>query len=369
MEANLAKQNLAFFLTRGLSLQKWAEQGLLLREVALYNYLAPRFNKIYFFTYGNRGELKYKKYLAPNIKIIFKKSRLPSPLHSFLLPFYHRQILQTCSFLKSNQSDGAWSAYLAKLTNPKARFIFRTGFTWSIFLKHENKLGYLIAIIIEFWLYRVCDLALVTSQAQKTYLQKKYSIPDSKIKIVGNFVDTDLFRPNPKTPKFKKRVIFIGRLHPQKNLKNLIKALKNTDLSLDIAGQGKLKNELAKLAQKLKVKINFLGIIPHQNLPHLLNYYPIFVLPSLYEGFPKSLLEAMACGLACITTSRELIQDQKTGLFASPASSSLKKGLLKLAHNPKLCINLGREARAFVLKNYSLKKISQEEIRVYEKFV
>lgn len=369
--AELKKKNLAFFLTLGLSLEKWAAVGILTREVSLYNLLARQFHKIYFFTYGNKKELKYQKYLAPNIKIIFKKSRLPSLFYSFLLPLYHYRVLQSCSFFKSNQHLGAWGAYLAKLlANPKGKFILRTGFIWSLFLKNENRFFYFLARILESWLYRFCNLALVSSKADKKYLQKKYHLPSSKIKVLANYVDTNLFKPDPKVPKLKGKIIFVGRLHPQKNLPNLIKALRNTDIELDIIGQGKLKEKLERYAKNCRVKVNFLGNLPHQNLPRFLNRYRTFVLPSFYEGLPKSLAEAMACGLACLGTRvagiKEIIKHKNNGYLVEPDAKSIQQGLQYLMKNEGLRNKLGNNARQTILERFTLKDVALQEIRIYK---
>jgi len=364
-------QNLAFFFTCGLSLEKWSASGLLDREVALYNLLASKFSKIYFFTYGNKSELDFHKCLAPNIEIISKNSRLPDFIYSFLIPLYHHHILKSCSFFKSNQANGAWSAYLSKLIcNHKGKFILRTGFTWSLFLKHENWPLYFLATILEAWLYPICDLALVSSPPDKAYLQRRYHLTSLKIKVLPNYVDTDLFKPQPDILKLKRTIVYVGRLYPQKNLFNLIRALQNTHLKLDIIGQGILKNKLEKFAQSLNVPVQFLGIIPHQNLPTILNRYKIYVLPSLYEGLPKTLLEAMACGLTCLGTKisgiQEVIQHNVNGYLVNPNVRSIHQGVQHLIQDEKLQVRLGYAARQTIEKKFDLKNIAKAEIAIYK---
>lgn len=371
MPPKTRNKNLAFFLTCGLSLKKWSETGLLVREIALYNLLASQFQKIYFFTYGANQELAFQKYLASNIEIIFKNSRLPDFLYSLLIPLYHRHILKSCSFFKSNQANGAWSAYLSKLmSNRGGKFVFRTGFTWSLFARQENKILRFFTVIIEAWLYRVCDSALVSSAADKAYLQKQYHLSSAKLMVLANYVDTDLFKPQPHVPKLAKSIVYVGRLHPQKNLFNLVRALQCTNLKLDIIGQGKLKDKLEKFARSLNVSIQFLGIIPHQNLPNLLNRYKIYVLPSLYEGLPKTLIEAMACGLACLGANipgiKEVIQHNVNGYLVNPNIKSMRKGIQNLVQDDRLRNRLGNEARQTIEKRFNLKNIAKQEIKIYE---
>lgn len=366
----LQNKSLAFFCTCGLSIQKWADLGMLSREIELYNRLAPYFRKIYFFTYGKKGELKFKNYLAPNIEIVGKKGNWPNLIYSLLLPFYHYRLLRQCSLFKSNQFLGAWSACLGRLFfKRQGKFILRAGFIWSLFLKKENRLIYPLALIAEFLLYRVCDLATATSHTDQNYLRKKYRL-NNKIKYLPNYVDTDQFQPIRTITKKQKNIIFVGRLHRQKNLFALILALRNTGIALDIIGQGKLRPKLEKYAREHKVKINFLGIVAHQKLPLILNRYSIFVLPSFYEGLPKTLLEAASCGLACIAAdiagNREIISHNINGLLVSSDVHALRKAIIKLNSDPSLRKTLGENARATIVQRYSLSSLVKKEIAFYQ---
>lgn len=364
-----AEKNLAFFLTRNMSLKRWDANGMLPREVALYNLFARYFQNIYCFTYGDRNDLRYQAYLAPNVHIMPKKSKLPGLLYSFFVPLYHYPTLKKCHLFKSNQLDGAWSACLAKILSRKGAFILRTGFIWSLFLKQEKKFSSYPIQIIEKLLYRYCRLALVSSRADQKYLIKNYCLPPSRIKIVPNYVDTDLFRPLPGQKKFIKRIIYIGRLHPQKNLSRLIRALQNTGLALDIIGQGPLRAHLQKLARRLKVTVKMIGPVPHQELPFFLNQYRIFVLPSLYEGSPKSLLEAMACGLACVSTTlpntQEIINDHQNGILTTPDVAALRQTIKGLVQNSQQQKELGQAARRYILQKHALTKLAKRELKIY----
>ena len=89
---------------------------------------------------------------------------------------------------------------------------------------------------------------------------------------------------------------------------------------------------------------------------------------------PKSLLEAMSCGLACIATdvkgSQELIIDGETGLLARSCEAvELKEQILKLKSNPSLQNLLGKNSRRFVTKNYNLGSLIEREIKIYKKLL
>ena len=76
----------------------------------------------------------------------------------------------------------------------------------------------------------------------------------------------------------------------------------SNDIELRLIGDGPEKHKLEKLAATVGVKIEFLGVKPQDELPELLNECQCFVFPSLYEGHPKALIEAMSCALPVITT-------------------------------------------------------------------
>ncbi len=120
--------------------------------------------------------------------------------------------------------------------------------------------------------------------------------------------------------KRPRSIVFVGRLVAQKNVESLIDAMQGFDSELTIVGDGPLRADLERRAAGLRV--TFAGVVPNENLPGLLNRHELFVLPSRYEGMPKVLLEAMACGLACVATdipgNRDLIVDGESGLLCAP---------------------------------------------------
>jgi glycosyltransferase involved in cell wall biosynthesis len=351
--------------------------GILSREIAPYNILAGYFNKIYFFSYGDEGELQYKKHLAENIEIVCKKSTMHLKNYNWLLPFIHWSIIRKCRFLKTNQFRSR-AALISKIINPKAKFILRTGYTASLFQKQQ---GLQVGMGLKIWekmAYAMCDVGLTTSENDKNYLVETYKVRPGKISVIANYIDTALFRPlNPE--KEEKKIVYAGRINQQKNLSMLVEALQGTGIKLDIIGSTqqpkeiKLKEEIVKLAEQLNVKVNFLGLTANEKLPEILGKYQVFVLPSLYEGMPKALLEAMSCGLACIATdvtgSREIIKDNETGLLVKTDPESLRNGILKLLNQATLRENLGTKARQYVIDNFSLTSQIKKELEIYENLI
>jgi glycosyltransferase involved in cell wall biosynthesis len=117
-------------------------------------------------------------------------------------------------------------------------------------------------------------------------------------------------------------------------------------------------------------RVRWLNFMPHQELPRYLHDARLFILPSVYEGHPKALIEAMSCGMPVIGTRtpgiRELIHHGETGWLCDTDPASIRQALLKLLENPELCAHLGNNARAFVVRNFSIERIVQQELALYQ---
>lgn len=374
--SKLKKYNLGLFLTEKNGLQTWDKTGILSREIAPYNILANYFNKIFIFSYGDEADLEYQNYFVSNIKIVPKNTRMRLKGYYWLLPFIHWKKIRQCRFLKTNQFKSR-AALIAKIINPWAKLFLRSGYLPSLFEKQQTgKAG----LFLRWWekiAFQMCTLGVVASEADKNYLLRSYKIKPEKIKVIPNYIDTNLFGPDSQK-KYDDCVIYVGRLHEQKNLYSLVKALADTQIRLDIvssqrSGEAAIKNQLAETANQNKVKIKFLGRIDNEKLPQVLNQYKVFVLPSLYEGTPKALLEAMSCGLACLATdvagNREIVENNKTGILTNTDPESLRVGILKLVNNQSLQRELGKSAREFVVSNFSLASQIKKEVKIYENFI
>ena len=362
----LKDKELALFFTVGMSLKRWHELGMLNREVAIYNELSNHFKHIYFFTYGTNEDLKFKNYLADNISIIPKKIISNQFIYSFLMPIIHRKILKRVNFVKTNQMLGSWSAVFSKIIN-KNILIVRTGYVLSLgFIDNKSRLKKIIMGIIEKIAYGQANGIITSSKEGFNYINKKYKTTGIHC-IIPNFVDTKLFMPL-NLPKKKGSICFIGRLNEQKNLFSLIEAFQDIPYSLTIIGSGEQKEALEKFAAEKNCNILFLGNLPNYKLPKILNQSEIFILPSLWEGMPKVLLEAMACGLPVIATNvkgnNEIVIDGKNGILCNVEPKSIKNAIINLMENEDLKYRLGRNARRTILENYSLKYLVKKELKL-----
>jgi len=372
----LKEKTLALFFTRGISLKEWDKRGLLSREVALYNRLAKSFKKIYFFTYGGKEDLNYQEHLAENIVVVPNTTSLfrNKNLYSFMLPFVHKNILKQVDILKTNQMDGSWAAVITKKLFKKP-LVVRTGYTWSIAYKKE-KVKYLkkwIVKLIEKTAYSNADAVIVTSQESLAHADKNYCLKQKTLtSMIPNFVDINLFRPMALQKK-SNSLCFVGRLAKEKNLEALLEALKDSSYLLDIIGSGEKERNLKLYAKENDLNVNFLGVIPNRQLPEVLNQYEVFILTSFYEGMPKVLLEAMACGLPVIGTNvegiKEVIVDGENGLLCDITSNSIRKAIDRLFEDDDLREKLSERARETIINKFALERIIETELNLYSKLL
>lgn len=167
-------------------------------------------------------------------------------------------------------------------------------------------------------------------------------------------------------------VITIGRLEEQKGISYLLQAAveilkKHPDCHFLIVGEGPDRASLEQQARKLGISlaVHFTGGRP--DVPGLLKSACTFVLPSLWEGMPNALLEAMAAGLPVIATSvegsREVVQSGINGVLVEPArSDALSQAILMVLNDSTTAAALGREAQNTILKNFTTNAM----IRAYE---
>lgn len=164
---------------------------------------------------------------------------------------------------------------------------------------------------------------------------------NKNVVYIPNGIDTSLF-DKIKVAKYKqKTLLFVGRLHPQKNLINLIKAFervikKYPKLRLLIVGEGTQKEELIKITKELKLEnnISFLGEKKQKDLIEIYKKSHLFILPSIYEGQPLVLLEALVAGLPIVATNvggvPDIVNEGINGvLIKKPFQREIAKALLK----------------------------------------
>ncbi len=211
---------------------------------------------------------------------------------------------------------------------------------------------------------------------------KENGIPDQSVVSIPNSVDVVHFQPgeNGRTREMRS-ILFIGRLADEKGVHCLIRAVEKLKrkvggIKLFIVGEGPLRRELEELSRHLNV-MDDTAFVGHTD--SVLAYYQeadIFVLPSLSEGLPLTLLEALSCGLPVVATSvggsREILDPRNGeepiprsdyrigdhGLLVNPEDvDGLANAVMRLLHDRALSDTLREKARSYVEQRYGVDRV------------
>jgi len=225
------------------------------------------------------------------------------------------------------------------------------------------------------WLFKNADriICLTKSDAQEII---GFGCPSEKIRVIPNAVDADRFRPGRE--RQENLIVWVGRFVPEKGLKYLIKAAKivvkeSKDIEFTLVGYGPLEANIMKLAFDyglLNDTVHFTGPLDRNQVAAILGKASIAVLPSLKEGLPLSLLEAMSCGTAVVASKipgiNEVIRNDHNAILIPPKEPELlAKSMMELLKNKRLRENLGRNARRTVLEKYSWSVVMNDMERLY----
>jgi glycosyltransferase involved in cell wall biosynthesis len=250
----------------------------------------------------------------------------------------------------------------------KKPVIVRAGYLWAELFEKQNKAGVKTTAIhkLQAFAFQKANHIFATSPAMRAEIKEQYHIAWEKIEVIPNYVDTELFRPLDSISQIPGRIIYVGRLDPIKNLEALIEAVSRIpQASLSLIGCGDAEQRLRQLAQEWHGNVDFLGALPNFQIPTEINRSEIFVLPSLQEGHPKALIEAMACSKAVLGSDvpgiGDVIRHGETGWLCNPDAQSLEQALRILLKNAPLRARLGQNARQFILGEFSLDQISNKE--------
>jgi len=191
-------------------------------------------------------------------------------------------------------------------------------------------------------------------------------ILEDKIAVIGNGVNTHIFKPMEKNecrkklalPLEPKLVVFIGNLVEVKGIEFLITAFRDLrdDITLRIVGEGGLQSKLEKQVRELNLsrRIVFTGRCPHMDIPVWMNAADIFCLPSLNEGCPNVVLEALACGTPVVASRVGGIPDMITspgqGILTAPRDS---KGLAQAIDTLITKVNSKQKGEAILKRSWS----------------
>lgn len=377
---------LTLFFTSGISLQTWYQQGMIDREIALYQRLQQKGIDITFITYGNKSD-RDLAHLIPNIKILCNSWNLPQSKYQRWLHLIHASWLLKTDIIKTNQTNGADIA-LKTAKFWRKPLIARCGYMWSEFTatqKGQDSPEYQRVNNIETEVFNSAKKVIVTTPMMAEDIKQRIPRASPHTVIIPNYVESDRFCPQDNIniaigygeatspslaikPDFD--LVFVGRIAPQKNITALLEAIVPLDVSLLVIGNGQLKESLQQKFAHLGDRICWQGNISNRELPNYLHRGKVFILPSHYEGHPKALIEAMSCGLSIIAGNspgiKEIITHGKNGWLCNTDAESIRNGIQELLAQPQLRAKLGRNAHQYAKDNYALDNIVNTELQLLQ---
>jgi len=231
-------------------------------------------------------------------------------------------------------------------------------------------------------LFSKANLHIVTCSAWlKSIASTSSLLSNFKVQNIPNTIDLELFRPAKKTEKKKSTILFqaMNINDKRKGLKYFLEALKIIEMeyvefsrSIELVIFGK---DTRSQIDDLSFNVNYLGILNSQeDIIKAYHQSDLFVIPSLEDNLPNTIMEAMACGVPVVGFETggipEMVAHKKTGYVATQRDSrKLAEGIVWTLENRDRQEELARNARSKAEKEYAHDVVSRQYKAVYESFM
>lgn len=303
---------------------------------------------------------------------------------------------RTLGYKKAYVHYSYWGAILASLvfrpTRGKVFYWhcevydqFFSRFDWSWSSLHRKLLDeYLMVLTL-----KLVSFLVTGTKTVGEFYRHQFNLPKNKIKIVPNWVNLQRFQPtNGKRnlrrrlylPENKRIVTFAHRLAPRKGadrlpeiITSVSKKVRNGWFLVAGGGGGNLRDELVKVIkkQKLEKSARLVGGIPNLELPRYLAASDLFIMPSRQEGFPRILIECMACGLPFVAMdvggTKDIINSaQKHFLIPANNTRTFINTTINLLRSTSKLRELSSQGQIQVQK-YSLEKVSKKFLELFSR--
>jgi glycosyltransferase involved in cell wall biosynthesis len=230
---------------------------------------------------------------------------------------------------------------------------------------------------------RRLDRILTVSEASRRDLQREYGIRAARMRVVGNGINLDVFKPMPDATRVHDELITtLSSDSPLKGFRYLLEALaqlkhKHPDLRLKVIGQpGHETGTLERIERLgLSSRVEFTGHVPAETIARAYANATLAVVPSLYEGFGFPAGEAMACEVPVVSTRGGALpevvgEDGTCGLLVPPESAdALARAIDELLTQPARRLAMGKAGRARVLEHFTWRAAAERTVEVYREAI
>lgn len=222
---------------------------------------------------------------------------------------------------------------------------------------------------------RLADKIIAISPSTKKVLVDYYGLDVQGVEIVTPCVDTEKFYPLRNTDKIEKSLLFVGRLEIRKGIDFLVRVMskvveKDKDIKLYIMGDGVLKPWIEEFTEKhgIKENVKLLGFVPELRINEWYNKVQAVVVPSVFEGFGITAIEAMACRVPIIAVNTEglcdVVKDRKTGVLVDRKIGPFADQIIRVLNNREMIDEMGEAAYWEVIHKYACRNKTNELIRI-----
>jgi glycosyltransferase involved in cell wall biosynthesis len=224
------------------------------------------------------------------------------------------------------------------------------------------------------WTFKSADKIICYTVQEKDELIR-LGIEKEKIAVIHNGINTDIFFPKSDKDTHNK-ILWIGRYIPGKGVQYLIDAFailvqRHPDAHLIMIGDGPQKELVHQKIRELGLSTHITqkSFIPNEDLPALYQSSDVFVLPSLSEGVPRTILESMACGIPVVCTDLPQLVNlvEGAGLLVPPCDpEAIASAIIKIIENPDYASELGKTGTERIDKYYSWNDTVEKTLSLYD---
>lgn len=382
MSAPIA-DTLVLVFTVGVSLRDWKSTGMLEREWAIYERLAPFYKRMVVVTFGGPDDARIASDLSPVPRVICNDGAMAAGAYmESLAGRVAEELAGSASIVvKTNQHpSGPAACPIAEALRTsggagrRVALIARGGYLHSRFVAREkgpHSADAVRAAESERELFASADLVVGTTGEMVEDLSWRYCLDPSATRVIPNYVLVER-APTAAFERDSSVVLYSGQLVKRKRVDLLIEAMASLPESvrsravLRIIGQGPEEQRLRELAGARAVKCEFRGRVPHRQLLDEMSRCGVYAQASELEGHPKTVLEAMTSGAPVVVADSPglggVVQNGITGVRVSRDAEHFAHAIGALMSDDDWRATLGAAAAEWARSQFGLDRVAELEV-------
>ncbi|HOT93734.1 MAG TPA: glycosyltransferase family 4 protein [Methanoregulaceae archaeon] len=226
------------------------------------------------------------------------------------------------------------------------------------------------------WTLNSADRVICYTPQERERLILEFGVHPEGIAVIPNGVNTDVFHPGvTRVDDESRRLLWVGRYVKGKGVAFLIHAAARLvqeipNLCITLVGEGPEEEAIRQLVSELRLEetVEFLPFMPYDQMPAQYRRAEMLVLPSLHEGVPRTMLEAMACGRPVVISEFEHLRHLVEGaglMFPKGDVGALAAAIRRLLESPEEAASLGQQGRETIIRQNSWRNTVDSTLDLY----